>query len=186
MVPCSHRFGSRWCPLALVIVLSVTAAPVFGQTVYDYQGNNYEVFFGSTFDNTMSVSGSFTLPLALPPNLTLQSINVADLTFSLSNGVRDFTDANSVACTFEAATGPAGEIVQWNILLREPGIPPNDPQATLVSTRVIVAEDQGAISISTGGVCDGLASNDSGQVFNDPGIWNMTTVPVELQTFVVE
>jgi len=186
MISCSHRLVSRWRPLALGIVLSVAATPVLAQTVYDYQGNNYEVIFGSAFDGTMSVSGSFTLPLELPPNLILQDINVAGLTFSLSNGIRDFTEANSSVCTFEAATGPAGEIVQWNIFLREPGIPAGDPQATLESTRIIAALDGGYIAISNGNVCDSLPSTDSGVVENNPGIWTVTTVPVELQTFVVE
>ena len=186
MIPCSHRLGSRWRPLVLGIVMLVAAVPVLGQAVYDYQGNNYEVFFGSAFDDTMSVSGSFTLPLELPPNLVLQSIDVAGLTFSLSNGIRVFTEANSTVCTFEAATGPNGEIVQWNIFLREPGVPVGDPQATLLSNREIAAVDGGYIAISNGVVCDSLAGTDSGEVLNDPGIWNFTMVPVELQTFIVE
>ena len=171
MTPSSHHLGPPWRPFVLGIVLLAIAAPVFGQAVYNYQGNNYDEFTGSAFNGNMSVSGSFTLPLALPPNLTLQTVNTPGLNFSLFNGIRDFTFANSVVCDFDVATGPTGLIVQWFIFLREPAIPASDPQATLVSTRIVSAEDGGFISISNGVVCDSLGSSDAGQVKNNPGTW---------------
>jgi hypothetical protein len=60
-----------------------------------------------------------------------------------------------------------------------------DPQATLQSTRIVSAVDAGFIAISNGADCDSVGSTDSGLVFDNPGIWSLT-VPVELQTFVVE
>lgn len=186
MVLDSYSRIFRCCRLALFAGLVAVAAPVLGQTTtYTYQGNNYDFFpfapAPSVFDGTMSVSGTFTRPLPLPPNLVLTSIDDVNLDFSMSNGVRVFTPMNSTVCTFEVSTGTNGQIVAWNILLREAGpIPANDPQATLLTQRVVSARDGGFVSISTGDDCDpnGLGSTDAAEVLNNPGSWTSDAMGV--------
>jgi len=164
----------------LAVVLLVPAAPAFGQAVYSYQGNNYNqsVLPGPTFNNSMRVTGSFELTLALPPNLLLTSIGPPQLVdYSFSNGVFTFTPANSTICDFQIATGPTAAIVQWSIVLREAGVPSGSVQQTVQSTRIVGARDQGDLSISTGVVCAGLPATEDRFVEDDPGIWTAGPMP---------
>jgi hypothetical protein len=164
----------------LAVVLLVPAAPAFAQAVYSYQGNNYDqsVVPGPTFNNSMRVTGSFELTLALPPNLLLTSIGPPQLVdYSFSNGVFTFTPANSTICDFQIATGPAADIVQWSIFLREAGVPSGSVQQTVNSSRIVGARDQGDLSISTGVACASLPGTEDRFVEDNPGVWTAGAIP---------
>lgn len=173
----AHHQGRFWRGFLAGLAFLTVAVPASAQTTYTYQGNNYDQIFGTAFDTSMSVSGSFTLPLELPPNLTLQTVNTPGLDFDLSNGIRNFTPANSVICEFDIATGPNGEIVQWYIFLREPGIAAGNPQATLETERIVTARDGGYIAIAVADVCGSAPGTDSGVVENNPGTWTSDADP---------
>ena len=182
MTPDSHRTEPPWRHLAIGVAFLVAAVPAFGQSTYNYQGNTYNAFPapGPTFDNTMSVSGSFVLTLPLPPNLAYTGIGAPQLTdYSFSNGVFTFTPANSVPCDFSVATGPDGSIVQWRIFLRQSPVALGADQFTVITSRMVGAADGGDIVEFMGADCDtGLIPKEQAEVNDAPGVWTSDAMAV--------
>jgi hypothetical protein len=83
-------------------------------TLYTYSGNNFSVFGGTSFDMTMSVSGSFTMANPLPPNQS-GAIFFTPLSFSFSNGLATVTNQNAGLAIFQVETDGSGNILGWNI-----------------------------------------------------------------------
>jgi hypothetical protein len=164
------------------VVLLAAAVPALGQATYSYQGNNYNNFSapGPTFNATMSISGSFDLTLALPPNLALTQLGLPQLTdFNFSNGAFTFTPATAEVCDFSVATGPNGAIVQWRIFLRQSGVALGANQFTAYSQRSVGARDEGDFILATGNDCqEGLPAVELAEVIDDPGVWTTGTEPV--------
>lgn len=177
-----HRNGLSWRHLAICVALLVAAVPAFGQTTYSYQGNNYNAFPvpGPTFDNTMSVSGSFVLTLPLPPNLAYTGIGIPQLTdYSFSNGAFTFTPANSVPCDISVATGPDGSIVQWRIFLRQSPVALGADQFTVVTSRMVGAADSADFVEFMGTDCaTGLIPKEQAEVTDAPGVWTSDAMAV--------
>jgi hypothetical protein len=68
------------------------------------------------------VTGNILLGDPLPPNLSLTDISAALIDFSFTDGVQTRTPANTTICLFQVATDAAGDIVQWQVILREPAL----------------------------------------------------------------
>jgi hypothetical protein len=94
-----------------------TAANAAIATVYTYSGNLFNVFTGP-FDATMSVSGSFTMPDALPANQSFSFISPSSFSFSdgLSSTFNPITNINANLVLFQfLQTDSFGNISAWDI-----------------------------------------------------------------------
>src|SRR5262249_10210535 len=86
-------------------------------TVYTYTGNPFTVFVGPpAFDMTMRISGSFTMPDALPPNQLINNFFPSSFSFSdgLSSTFNPITNLNGISIDFaRVQTDSLGNISQW-------------------------------------------------------------------------
>jgi hypothetical protein len=131
------------------------------------------------YTTSLNISGTFELALPLPPNLPLTSVQGGLLSFSFSDGVATRTLADSVVCSFELATDLNGNIVQWDIYLRENGIAAGNPQHGILVIRGAASSiDEGAIVTAPANACDGALTNDQGILRNMPGTFMLFGTPV--------
>jgi hypothetical protein len=174
--PDSLRLGAT--TLLTLALISLAAGPAKAQT-YSYQGKDFDTVV-APYTTAMSISGSFQLPLPLVPNLPPTDASASVLSFSFTDGVETRTEADSVICAFELATGPDGRITQWRIALRETGIAVGDPQHTIGTSRhPFTANDQGDHILATGVDCvDTEIPFDYGYRENNPGTWTSDVAAV--------
>jgi PEP-CTERM motif-containing protein len=117
--------GATWAFLGL-IVNSLSVVPTLADVVYTYSGLDFANFTdvplpSGSFDATMSVTGSFTLSTALPPNLPSQDISGQVLRFSFSDGRSTVTNIQAPNAAFFVSTGALGNISSWNISMSDFG-----------------------------------------------------------------
>lgn len=153
------------------------AAPSTAQETYTYVGNPF-----SSFDPPWTagdrISGQFTIPGPLDPWLVSADISGELESFSFSDGVNTRTPANSSICAFNISTSGTGEIVDWQISLRDFPTPASGQPGVLMDTTGFV--DQAATYTSNGVECGlVIAFGDSASVFENPGAWTstVTTTP---------
>jgi hypothetical protein len=98
------------CSLACAASISTANADV----TYTYTGNVFTFFNSVNVDYTAtdSISGSFTLSMALPANQSLTSVAITS--FSFTDGVQTI---NSPPTTIEVGTDSSGNINAWSITL---------------------------------------------------------------------
>src|SRR5215469_13554072 len=100
--------------IALTWLFSVTAVQAV-PTTYDYTGNPFTSAI-SPYTTSDFVTAMVTLANPLPANMALTV--VTPTAFSLSDGVQTITNLTASSSSFEFATGPTGQITQWDILVR--------------------------------------------------------------------
>lgn len=100
-------------------VLLLGAAPAaLAQFQYSYTGPTFLEPI-APYTSTSRISGSFTLPTALAPNLNNVNIAAQVTAFSFTDGQATRARANSTICDFSVSTNAAGQITGHDIWLRE-------------------------------------------------------------------
>jgi sugar lactone lactonase YvrE len=94
-----------------------TDVPVVASTTYNITGNPFTTFAGSAAcPPDCNISGSFTLPQPLPPNLSNATIIPASFSFTV--GATNLTQANVTSATFTGiSTDASGYVTSWAISL---------------------------------------------------------------------
>ena len=154
--------------IALVVCVATAGSAT---TTYNYTGNNF-TFAKKLITTAMSLSGSIELAAPLAPGLTNVDITPSLLSFSVADGVRVVTDANSLfAAEFRVSTDGLGNISDWAIYL-------NLSMSSVDRIKSCTGAFASAVGSGTG--C-ALAVMDStqfpvrnfGSVSNNPGIWSI-------------
>jgi hypothetical protein len=143
--------------LFLSALLLVLSAPLLADTVYTYTGNDFNTFSSPTvFTSADSLTGSFTVATPLGANLEVQ---LQPVSFSFSDGVETFTQANTTASSnLVVFTDASGDILAWDISL-----------ISSDSTNVLTSDDN---FIDEGfALVNGVA--ESGFVEHDSGTWSV-------------
>lgn len=169
------RTGKLSLGVSLGLAIALAAASnVSAAAIYSYAGNNFDTFVESPFppgayDNTMSVTGSFTLGSFLAPNLSNQDITASVLSFSFNDGRQTFTEASGLGViAFVVSTSGSGDLTEWFIDL---GTSSGQPRNTISTVnRGVVVRDRGE-QIFT------LLARDTGQVSGSPGVWTVVPEP---------
>jgi hypothetical protein len=88
-------------------------------TTYTYTGNVFTYFYNSdTCPPECSISGSFTMPQPLAPNLPWPTAVAGYTSFTFTDGINVIDSANvSQVYDFDVQTNAAGDIVQWVLYL---------------------------------------------------------------------
>jgi hypothetical protein len=144
--------------LFLSALLLVLPAPLLADTVYTYTGNDFNTISSpSVFTTADSISGSFTVATPLGANL---EVEVQPVSFSFSDGVETFTQANTTASSnLVVFTDASGDIIAWDISL-----------ISSDSTNVLTSDDN---FIDEGfALVNGVA--ESGFVEHDSGTWSVS------------
>ena len=100
--------------LALPIILLILPLQLMADTTYTYTGNHFD-FATGVYTTRDFISGSFTVPSPLAPNLS-NAINGQEFTitsFSFSDGVQSLR-GNDDSTDFIFSTDASGDISAWN------------------------------------------------------------------------
>ena len=109
---------------ALALGAALTAAPAAADTIYRYQGPNFDTFVEEAavpgaYDTTMSTFGWISFAAALPPNMPLTNVMSMATGFSFNQGQVTITDANATSAGYMYfETDAAGGIVNWAMATR--------------------------------------------------------------------
>lgn len=126
-------------------------------TTYTYSGPLFTTVI-APYTTSMRVTGSIQISGVLPPNMSLRDVTGALLGFSYSDGIQTRTLADSVICNFQLGTGAAGQIVEWNIMIRQKVATNTDPFDSIDSVHLgLAGEDLGGTNPSGGNPC-GISS----------------------------
>lgn len=147
-------------------------APASAQVVYSYSGSDFVTAF-APYTTAMSVDGSFEVGAPLPAGVTTDLSGVP-LDFSFFDGIETRSLADSTICQFEVTTDAAGQIVAWDIWLREIG--GADPQHSL-ETRLTV--DLAGFA-SPNAACGPTPLNPFASV-TIPGVWTGSGGPTAVE-----
>jgi hypothetical protein len=160
-----------------LLLLGMTASQA---TTYVYTSPFYVAPTG-TFTTAMRITGSFTTASPLPANMPFTAIGPAGnglaTSWSFSNGITTFTQANSAELygdpnDFSVGTDSLGNISAFNIGLVSPG-PPHIVGTVLDFMFIshnfeIQALNQASCAIVTGNVCTFLPFSGAGTI-SQPG-----------------
>jgi len=103
----------------LFATLISLASPSFAvaDTVYTYQGNPLNAVYTSQGNQNapepLAISGTFTIATPLGDNLLFT--NISPESYSFTDGVQTYDDANSFYNVFYVLTDSNGNMVGWNI-----------------------------------------------------------------------
>jgi hypothetical protein len=159
--------------VALTLLVATFAAAQ--TTTYTYTGDPYTVVT-PPYVVGGQMTGSFSVASPLPAFLPSTDITPSLTALSFNDGVETRTLANSFICTFKVATDGAGNITQWEILLRRSPYNPGDPHHSIQSTGlpgVIQGSDQGGTGTAPASPCGGMALTTSGSS-STQGSWTDT------------
>jgi hypothetical protein len=102
-------------------------------TTYQYTGDPFTTAL-PPYSIGGSVNGTITTAGPLPPFLPLTDITGALSSMTFSDGIQTRTLGNSVLCSFRVATDGAGNITQWQVLLRQFPFTTGSPQQSIDSS----------------------------------------------------
>jgi sugar lactone lactonase YvrE len=94
-----------------------TDVPVVASTTYNITGNPFTSFSGSvTCPPYCNISGSFSLPQPLAPNLS--NLTITPASFSFTVGTANLNQGNTTSASFtNVSTDASGSITSWTISL---------------------------------------------------------------------
>ena len=180
---------SRLLGTVCACLLSITVSPAVASVVYAYTGNLFNSFTDpSSYDTSMSVTGTLTLAAPLDANLS-QSV-VMPSSFSFNDGINTITDDFATHSFFEFSTDQAGEITSWVVLLRQGSLVGAGEIEDEIFSRWVtgpVGQDDGNIL-----TCDEfdeeffdctVVSFDTGASITQPGVWTVVPAPAALWLF---
>jgi len=177
---------ARWIRPVLLGMGLLCAGVASADTVYNYTGNNFNQFYGSTGDTTSNfLTITMTLASPLGANLSILSLtNITPISWSASDGTHSL-DSNSAGLTtqFFFSTDGVGTITQWIINLSTPsvGLESYSPEATLSDGVQNVIINDVYIDRSVFGV--DASSNTGAGVWTvsstpEPTTWSLTMIPL--------
>jgi hypothetical protein len=137
---------------------------------YPYSGPLF-VTVVSPYTTSLHVTGTILLGGALPPNTPLRDVTAALRGFTYSDGIQTRTLADSVICNFQLGTDSAGQIVEWNIMVRQKVANNTDPFQSIDSIHFGQAgSDIGGTNPSGGNPCGIFSLNPFGSTgLGNPG-----------------
>jgi hypothetical protein len=143
--------------------------------VYAYSGNNFSVFGGTSFDTTMSVSGSFTMADPLPSNQS-GSTFITPLSFAFFDGVATVTNLNASLVIFQVGTDGSGNISGWTINVAAGDIDIPGGQINTIESLTVV--DVGLVTLCTARSSIGTCTSEVNEFGLTPshGAWSATLV----------
>jgi len=169
----------------LVVFLGVLVLPVgaLAATTYSYIGNNF-TFASGAYATSDSVTGEFTVSVALAPNLVDEPIAGLATDWSFTDGVQTLDSGNSVlgipSNLARVTTDAGGNIVAWLLFVVD------DPIATAAGQTnnaivTVTSNDSGYLNLTcdftTDGFCSSYTSGAERGFTGVPGAWDMETVP---------
>lgn len=178
MRSCLNRMVCALCVL-------VFSAPINASVVYNYQGSNFNIFEGTAYDNTMSITVTMELAQLLEPNF---DSSVTPITFTISDGINAITESTTTESTqFAFTTDSSGTITSWDVGATTPFPSP----VAIGDTRVFINTQPG---LDTGQIqfcgslvgpdfCSGIGTKDGGTVFPNSGTWSVVPVPAAAWLF---
>lgn len=128
-----RRYTSHWLAFSsiLLAVLLLPAGARAQQTTYTFVGALFNTFEGTACPETCNISGSFTVPQPLPPNLVSPnsiggSGDFIPSAFSFTDGVTTFTNQNvplqlGNTVGFSVDTDANGNITLFSFYMTGPG-----------------------------------------------------------------
>lgn len=147
--------------------------PPASPTLYTYDGQPFTNVL-PPYTTSDRVAGSITVAGVLPPFLSMNDISSTLVDFSFSDGVETRHAANTEVCTFIVSTDAIGQIVGWQVSLREvPVGAPGTPQHSINSGTF---GDLAGTGPAGGDVCASFVPTFSGSN-TDPGSWNGASLP---------
>jgi hypothetical protein len=162
-----------------VLAASFSCGTTHADTIYMYTGNRYTFTQDSnppagTYDNTMNITGSFTVDNPLPGDLNLADITAPVQHFSFFDGRNTITDKNfDFLLDFSVSTDASGALTAWNIDVGKGNFDPQQFEIVISSTK----NDAGVTKecVTFVGVCRGFLP-DSGEVnHGDNGVWTSSS-----------
>ena len=168
-------------PMAAImgLVLVCGASSAGAVATYVYQGINFDMFQDTTppdgsYDETMAVSGSFTISAPLAPNL--EEFAVGATVFSFSDGRQTLDDGNSsLFVGGRVWTDGNGDIVEWLFSLTADA----DDFFTMRTLNLpgSLVVDRGTINCDPIECVDLGTNGDGAQVEDNPGTWTLIPEP---------
>jgi hypothetical protein len=111
----SNQLMMRPISLALVSCFSLATATA---STFSYTGNLF-VTAQAPFTIFMRVTGTFTLPSPLLPNLN--TVLLTPVSFSFFDGIDTLTNLNAITSSFFFSTNASGQLTNWQIDVNQPG-----------------------------------------------------------------
>jgi hypothetical protein len=153
--------------LALSCALLLLPFPLLADTVYTYNGNpltevQFGTLVGTPYSTNDSITGWFSLPSVLSPNLVLSSTPITPTTFNFTDGVTSYTSGVGLAFV-SVSTDSLGNLTSWYVALFND--PAYDVEAVIFGSPTA---GQGGDSISSTPYQLVLGNQ------NDPGTWSVS------------
>jgi len=153
-------------------------------TTYNYSGPLFTTVV-APYTTSMHVTGSILLAGALPPNMPLRDVTAALLDFTYTDGIQTHTLADSNLCSFQLGTDATGQVVEWNVMLRQKVANNTDPFTSIDSIHAGQAgEDLGGTNPLGGNQCGVFSLNPFGSTgagnpggFSGPASPSSATIP---------
>lgn len=163
-----------------VLMLCLSAGSYAQPAVtYVLSGPNY-VGANGVYDNTMTLSGSFTTASPLVANLTAEPVGALVTDYSFNDGVNDYSPANSLVLydnptLFSVSTDAVGHIIGYSLGLMSP-LPPHTGaelfNGFFIDGTNITAGDGQSCGTVTDGICRSLPPGVNGNVTGAfPGVF---------------
>jgi hypothetical protein len=172
----------------LVAALSICLSPYLASatTVYTYIGNPYDILSdqnppAGSYDNTMYVSGSFTVASPLAANLV--SVAITPTSYTFSDGRTTFASTSPCGgCFTSFSTNAVGAITDWQISLSATSYVGNeavgDQTYALSSDPIIdVASITECTGVDSSAFCNSW-NHDSADVYLNAGLWTVSSTPL--------
>lgn len=164
---------ASWLFGALTIALG--SSPAQALATYVYRGSNYDTIRddeppAGSYDTSMRVTVSITLPAELGPDLVLESVTDQIVAATIDDGRRSLMD---VLATF--STDASGAIVEWRVGTPWLGSP--DFEGAITTIHVLDRPPGALPNADSATVWLGPYTADSAQVVDSPGTWVLVPEP---------
>jgi hypothetical protein len=161
----SRRFRPTFHPIAfLALLFTLVSGPAAADTIYTYVGKPFDTFFGTACPPNCSISGWFSVPAPLAPNLAVLTV-VTPTAFSFTDGILTFDDSTAEGI-IGVVTDSDGNIIGWNSQFK-------------IGTTAFIFSGTNPPGCSGCSVTDqsGDYTSRFASINDDPGSWSASTPP---------
>jgi len=127
------KYMSRSIGILMLSGFFLLASVANAQITYTYLGNNFDKVSGP-YTTANRVSGEIVVSSKVSANGPSQITEDMVLSYSFSDGVRTFTQSNSIMCSFFLDIDAAGAVESWRIRLRGPIVSSQDIRQDYIET----------------------------------------------------